>query len=102
VRASQWPFLAASTDFANRFSGRIQSLALVHSFFSDSTQGADLRELIRDQLLRGSIDEARLTPWGPAVRSEPQIAVHLAVMLHELGTNSVKYARYRSPRVGFL
>jgi signal transduction histidine kinase/CheY-like chemotaxis protein len=79
-------------DFANRFSGRIQSLARVHSLLTESTwQGADLRELIRDQLLRGSIDEARLTAWGPAVLLEPQMAVHLAVMLHELGTNSVKY-----------
>ena len=79
-------------DFANRFSGRIQSLARVHSLLTNSTwQGADLRELIRDQLLRGSMDEGRLTAWGPAVRLEPQMAVHLAVMLHELGTNSVKY-----------
>ena len=67
-------------------------MARVHSLLTDSTwQGADLRELIRDQLLRGSMDEGRLTAWGPAVRLEPQMAVHLAVMLHELGTNSVKY-----------
>ncbi|HUI14062.1 MAG TPA: ATP-binding protein [Xanthobacteraceae bacterium] len=79
-------------DFASRFSGRIQSLARVHSLLTDSTwRGADLQELIRDQLLRGPVDETRLTAWGPAVHLEPQMAVHLAVMLHELGTNSVKY-----------
>jgi signal transduction histidine kinase/CheY-like chemotaxis protein len=79
-------------DFATRFSGRIQSMARVHSLLTDSTwRGADLRELTHDQLLRGAVDNSKLTAWGPAVRLEPQIAVHVAVMLHELGTNSVKY-----------
>ncbi len=79
-------------DFVAHFSGRIQSLARVHSLLTDSTwEGADLRELIRDQLLQGSVDEARLTAWGPAVHLEPQMATHLALMLHELGTNSSKY-----------
>ncbi len=50
-----------------------------------------MRELIRDQLLQGSVDESRLTAWGPPVQLEPQMAVHIAVMLHELGTNSIKY-----------
>ena len=79
-------------DFVAHFSGRIQSLARVHSLLTDSTwEGADLRELIWDQLLQGSVDEARLTAWGPAVHLEPQMATHLALMLHELGTNSSKY-----------
>jgi two-component sensor histidine kinase len=68
IRNTQEP-----TDFAARFSGRIQSLARVHSLLTDSTwHGADLRELIRDQLLQGSIDEARLTVWGPAVHLDSQ------------------------------
>ena len=79
-------------DFAARFSGRIQSLSRAHSLLTDSTwQGADLRELIHDQLLQGPVDETRLTARGPAVRLGPQMALHLALMLHELGTNSVKY-----------
>jgi PAS domain S-box-containing protein len=79
-------------DFATRFSGRIQSLARVHSLLTDSTwRGADLRELIRDQLLGGAVDDSRLTASGPTVHLQPQTAVHVAVMLHELGTNSIKY-----------
>jgi len=85
-------------EFARRFSGRIQSLARVHALLTDSTwTGADLRELIRDQLLHGSVDEARLTARGPAVHLQPQMAVHLAVMLHELGTNSIKYGALSAP-----
>ena len=79
-------------EFVKRFSGRLQSMARVHTLLSQSTwEGADLRELIRDQLLNGSLDETRVTAQGPAVHLEPQMAIHLAMMLHELGTNSIKY-----------
>ena len=95
VQAIAQQTMRSTTDpeeFARRFSGRIQSLARVHALLSDAIwQGADLRELIRDQLLHGPIDEARLTAWGPPVYLQPQMALHIAIMLHELGTNSVKY-----------
>ena len=78
--------------FATSFSGRIQSLARVHALLTKSEwKGADLRELIYDQLFNGAADETRLTAWGPYVRLSPQVAVHMALILHELGTNSVKY-----------
>ena len=86
-------------EFTRRFFGRIQSLARVHALLTDSTwRGADLRELIRDQLLHGPVDEARLTAWGPTVHLQPQMAMHLAVMLHELGTNSMKYGALSVPK----
>jgi PAS domain S-box-containing protein len=79
-------------DFVASFGGRIQSLARVHSLLSNTTwQRADLRDLIRDQVLLGPVDKTRLTAWGPTVRIEPQMALHLALMLHELGTNACKY-----------
>lgn len=86
-------------DFAARFSGRIQSLSRVHALLTDATwQGADLRQLIRDQLLQGAVEESRLSAWGPAVRLTPQMAVHAALMLHELGTNSLKYGAFSNAR----
>ena len=86
-------------EFVNSFAGRIQSLSRVHSTLSNTTwQGADLRELIRDQLLLGSVDETRLTAWGPPVRLELQVALHTALMLHELGTNSNKYGALSAPK----
>jgi PAS domain S-box-containing protein len=87
------------SEFVTSFTGRIQSLSRVHSILSDSTwQGADLRELIRDQLLLGSVDETRLTAWGPVVRLGPQMALHLALMLHELGTNAIKHGALSRPQ----
>jgi len=79
-------------DFAASFTGRIQAMSRVHSLLSSgSWKGADLRDVIRDQLLMGPVDETRFTAWGPPVHLEPQAAQHLALMLHELGTNSIKY-----------
>jgi two-component sensor histidine kinase/CheY-like chemotaxis protein len=84
-------------DFASRFSGRIQSLSRVHSLLTDRTwRGASLHELIRDQVMQGPVDEARLTASGPAVHLDPQTVVLLALMLHELATNSAKYGALSS------
>ena len=79
-------------EFAAGFAGRIQSMARVHALLSGTTwQGVDLHDLVRDQVLSGPIDETRVTAWGPSVHLEPQMALDLALLLHELGTNSNKY-----------
>ncbi len=81
------------SDFTANFSGRIQSLARAYSLLgtSASSQGADLADLIKDQLSLGAIDGARLTATGPEVRLPPQLALHVALILHELGVNANKY-----------
>ena len=85
-------------EFAANFTGRIQSLSRVHSLLSDKTwEGADLRDVIRGQISLGAADETRVTAWGPAVHLEPQMALHIALMLHELATNSHKYGALSKP-----
>jgi PAS domain S-box-containing protein len=84
--------------FVESFAGRIQSLARIHTMLSGSTwQGADLRDLIRDQLIDGAADETRIAAWGPPVSLEPQMSLHVALMVHELGTNAVKYGALSVP-----
>jgi PAS domain S-box-containing protein len=86
-------------EFSTKFIGRIQSLAHVHSLLTDENwQGADLRELIRDQLLQAAVDEARLEARGPTIRLDPRMTLHLALMLHELAINSAKYGALSAPR----
>jgi two-component sensor histidine kinase len=86
-------------QFAANFSGRIQALAQAHSLLSDATwEGADLAGLIRDQLRLGSLDESRVATSGPEVRLPPQLALHLALILHELGTNARKYGALSAAR----
>jgi PAS domain S-box-containing protein len=77
-------------EFAASFGGRIQSLSLMHGLLSQSGwQHAELREILRDQL--AAHEASRVVSSGPPVLLEPQVALHVALMLHELGTNSVKY-----------
>jgi len=84
--------------FAESFVGRIQSMSRVHSLLTASTwKGAELRDVIRDQLLNGPVDETRLTASGPLVHLESQMTLHLALMLHELGTNAMKYGALSVP-----
>ncbi len=89
---------SSAEQFVTNFGGRIQALSRVHTLLSRETwQGADLHELIRDQVMLGPIDETRLTAWGPAVTLGPQLVLHLAMVLHELGTNSCKYGALSVP-----
>ncbi|MBV8472987.1 MAG: response regulator, partial [Hyphomicrobiales bacterium] len=85
-------------SFADSFSGRLQSLSRMHSLLSSAGwQGADLSEVIRDQLLPGTVEDRRVTASGPPVRLRPQTALHTAMMLHELSTNAVKYGALSRP-----
>jgi PAS domain S-box-containing protein len=84
--------------FADTFAGRIQSLARVHSLLTETTwKGADLRDLIHGQLLQGAVDETRITAWGPPVRLEAEMALHFALVVHELGTNAHKHGALSVP-----
>ncbi|WP_457578421.1 response regulator [Ensifer adhaerens] len=79
-------------DFAASFSGRLQSMSRMHSLLTRTAwEGADLGDIIRDQLLWGTADERRVTTSGPPVRFDAQTATHMAMVLHELGTNAAKH-----------
>lgn len=84
--------------FEASFMGRLLALSRAHALLSDETwQGAELADLLRDQLALGSVDETRFTRSGPPVRLPPQISLHVALMLHELLTNAVKYGAFSVP-----
>ncbi|MET0250535.1 MAG: response regulator [Sphingobium sp.] len=80
------------SDFAPTFTGRIHALARAHSLLSSATwQGAGLRELIDGQIDIGAADPAQLDIDGPELDLAPELALHLALILHELFTNAHKY-----------
>src|SRR5262249_56549535 len=56
-----------------------------------SWRGADVLPLVRDQLLLEGAEDKRISFSGPSVALQPQAALHLALILHELGTNARKY-----------
>ena len=93
VRLARTPAEAAAS-----FTGRIQSLAHAHDLLTrNSWQGADILSLVRDQVLLNSSEDPRISLSGPSLTLEPQPAVHLALILHELGTNARKYGSLSMP-----
>jgi len=86
------------SEFAASFSGRIRALARTHDILTrNSWQGADVMQLLRDQLLLNDGDDDRIALSGPSLSLDPPPALHLALVLHELGTNARKYGSLSVP-----
>jgi two-component sensor histidine kinase/CheY-like chemotaxis protein len=84
-------------DFVESFNGRIRALARAHGLLSGgSFQGANVEDLVRDQLLLGS-EDSRISWSGAPHVLEAQAALHLALVLHELGANARKYGALSTP-----
>ena len=73
--------------------GRIQALANVHSLFVETRWiGAELSKITTQELAPYSEkDKRRVRIDGPQVLLEPNAAQAIAITLHELATNAVKY-----------
>jgi PAS domain S-box-containing protein len=73
--------------------GRIEALANVHSLFVKSRwTGAELGRLVKQELSPYSRDEEMRTRTdGPTVILKQDVALAIAVALHELATNAAKY-----------
>jgi PAS domain S-box-containing protein len=80
-------------DLRNAFTGRLQSLSRAHDvLLQGDLAGADIRYLLNDvAAVHVHGDEARFTASGPEIALDPNAAQTLALVLHELGTNAVKY-----------
>jgi PAS domain S-box-containing protein len=86
-------------EFVSTFSGRVQALARAHTLLTQNTWlGAEIAELVRDQLQLGGAEDQRISCTGPRATLDPQAALHLALVLHELGTNARKYGSLSVPQ----
>ncbi|HEV2718014.1 MAG TPA: PAS domain S-box protein [Terriglobales bacterium] len=83
----------AVADLKKAIEGRIQALANVHSLFVASRWiGAELSTIAQQELAPYSATgEKRVRTDGPQVLLAPDIAQAVAITLHELATNAVKY-----------
>jgi PAS domain S-box-containing protein len=79
-------------QFKASFNGRLQALGAAHTLLTqNSWQGAEFQALVSGQVLCLGADAKRISYSGPSVTLEAQVALHLALVLHELGTNACKY-----------
>jgi len=80
-------------NFKRVISGRIQSLANVHSLFTETRwSGAELSSIVEQEIAPFSEGgDGRVRTEGPSVLLEPDAALALAMILHELATNASKY-----------
>lgn len=87
----------AAVDMERSVSGRIMAIAAAQDLLAAaSTEGADLNQLVRALVVTLAPDPSRLKVDGPQVRLPADAATPFALILHELGTNAIKYGSWSS------
>ena len=85
-----------SAHFVESFRGRLQALSRAHDLLMRRTwTDVDLGSLISEQLLIGGNLPVKCS--GPDVQLKPREAIHLGLVLHELGTNARKHGALKVP-----
>ena len=86
-------------EFAEAFSGRLQSLAAAQDVLIENNwKGAELGALARRQLAAYLLeDDNRIDITGPAVNLPAEYAAPLGLIFNELATNATKYGALSVP-----
>jgi PAS domain S-box-containing protein len=92
VAAQSFRGAAESAAFRS-FEGRLVALAKAHDVLTrESWESADIGDVVGEAISAHRSDEAdRFDVSGPSVRLAPQLALSLAMAVHELCTNAAKY-----------
>jgi PAS domain S-box-containing protein len=86
-------------DFKAAILGRLQALSNTHSLLAQSRGvGVDLRDIVMKEFSPyRAADASRTEISGPAFVLDPKAAQSMAIVLHELTTNAVKYGALSVP-----
>ncbi|MBE7184973.1 MAG: PAS domain-containing protein [Methylobacterium mesophilicum] len=87
-------------DYTMHLEGRIDSFARVQaSVTRDPSRGVDLEYLVGEELRAiGARENENATVKGPKVMMSPAAAETVALAIHELATNAMKYGAMTAPR----
>ncbi|MEX0928626.1 MAG: HWE histidine kinase domain-containing protein [Balneolales bacterium] len=84
-------------EFVEGFKGRLQILARSHTLLTRSKwEGAYIDDILKEQLILNQKTD-RIVFTGPRIFLASQAALHLALVLHELGTNAGKHGSLSVP-----
>ena len=88
---------ASLQDFSRQFESRLGALSRVQGVLARTDQGPiDLEKIIRAELeAHGAGEIAEI--GGPSIELAPNAAQAIALAVHELATNAVKYGALRQP-----
>jgi two-component sensor histidine kinase len=82
----------ASPEARRAFEGRLAALAAAHNLLTRASwEQASLEHLTAEALQVRAVNEQRLSFSGPRVHLQPKQALAIAIALHELCTNAMKY-----------
>jgi two-component system CheB/CheR fusion protein len=85
-------------DFGEAFEGRLQALAGANDAVIDGQwKGVRLRHIIERSLQPFGANDQIILGDGPVIDLRPQTSLALAMILHELATNAVKYGGLSAP-----
>jgi two-component system CheB/CheR fusion protein len=86
-------------EYAVNLEGRLQALGRVQAAVTrNPSEGLELKQLVLDELgAHGETESGRVADVdGPPIRLQPKTAETLALVLHELATNALKYGALAS------
>lgn len=82
---------ATKAEYVESLQGRVSSMSRIHSLLTrERWQGANLQDIVRDELSTYSKLEG-VSFDGPMITLGTRHALDLALVIHELSTNAVKY-----------
>jgi two-component sensor histidine kinase len=82
----------SAEHFALHLEARISALTRIQgALVSAGAAGVELEEVVRTELLASAVPERSCVVQGPAVRLHDKCAELLALTIHELATNSLKF-----------
>jgi len=85
-------------DFTAGFNDRLHAVARAHDLLTRTNfQGAEISQLIREQVLLSDEASNRTSCSGPSLMLDSQTAFQLALVLYELATNARKHGALSVP-----